>query len=240
MTDNSSSKQRWFPLESNPQLINEYIQKLGFDTSLYEFCDVYSTDEWALEMIPSPVAAVLLVYPLTDTITKSEQETSQTIDTEAAEDKVWYIRQRIGNACGTIGLLHALLNVPEGIRIFTPGSWLEDFQRDCPVPLSPIAKAERLEKDGKIAKLHDAATSSESNATGRGSLDDKVETHFVAFVHVQGNLYEMDGRKAGPVLHGKTTQKNLLQDACKVIQSIMARDPTESRFAITALAPAMS
>jgi hypothetical protein len=29
-------KQRWFPLESNPTLINNYINDLGFDTSLYE------------------------------------------------------------------------------------------------------------------------------------------------------------------------------------------------------------
>jgi hypothetical protein len=31
-------KQRWFPLESNPALINGYIEKLGYDTSLYEVC----------------------------------------------------------------------------------------------------------------------------------------------------------------------------------------------------------
>ena len=33
-----NNNNKWFPLESNPQLINKYIATLGFDTSLYEFC----------------------------------------------------------------------------------------------------------------------------------------------------------------------------------------------------------
>ena len=57
---------KWFPLESNPQLINKYISKLGFDTSLYEFTDVFSTEDWAMDMIPQPVAAVIMLYPLSE------------------------------------------------------------------------------------------------------------------------------------------------------------------------------
>ena len=82
---------KWFPLESNPQLINNYISKLGFDTSLYEFCDVFSTDDWALDMVPQPVAAVIMLYPLTEKQTSCEKE-----DTIAGVDDVWFIKQRIG------------------------------------------------------------------------------------------------------------------------------------------------
>ena len=231
----SGSKQKWFPLESNPQLINGYIQKLGFDTSLYEFCDVFSTEDWALDMIPQPVAAVLLLYPLTEKIIENEGE--ETVASDTIQDQVWFIKQRIGNACGTIGLLHALMNAPEAIRIFDSDSWMSKFAENCPIPLAPVAKAEHLEGDKKIAKLHDDATSSESNSTSRGNIDDKVETHFIALVHVNGKLYELDGRKDGPILHGDTTQMALLKDSCEVIKKFMARDPSEARFAITALAP---
>jgi ubiquitin carboxyl-terminal hydrolase L3 len=236
--DNSSkmapNKQRWFPLESNPTLINKYIQNLGFDTSLYEFVDVFSTEDWALAMIPQPVAAVIMLYPLSE-----KQESCYEHDNLAlAEmDKVWFIKQRIGNACGTIGLLHALLNTPEPLRAFQPGSWLLDFQNDCPAPLDPITKAEKLEGDKKIATLHDKATSSEENQTDRGSLDDKLITHFVALVNVEDKLYELDGRKQGPVLHGSTSPTTLLQDACKVVKQFMDRDPEEVRFTILALVP---
>jgi ubiquitin carboxyl-terminal hydrolase L3 len=238
----ANRQQKWFPLESNPELINDYIRKLGFDTSLYEFCDVFSTEEWALDMIPQPVAAVLLLYPLTETIVKhaDEEESSKALALDAMQDQVWFIKQRIGNACGTIGLLHATMNAPEAIRIFDRDSWFSKFAEDCPIPLSPVVKAERLEGDDKIAKLHDEATSSEANSTRRGNVNDKIETHFVALVNIGNKLYELDGRREGPVLHGPTTQATLLKDSCTIIKKIMARDPSETRFAITALAPKLT
>ena len=235
MTSESKGKQKWFPLESNPALINDYIQKLGFDSSVYNFVDVFSTEEWALQMIPHPVAAVVMLYPLTDKQTEYEDDPKSILK---ENDKVWFIKQRIGNACGTIGLLHALLNCPEPLQAFIEtGSWLDQFRLDTPIPLDPTTKAERLEGDGKIASLHDEATSNEQNQTDRGNIDDKLLTHFVALVHVDGQLYELDGRKDGPVKHGPTTSNTLLQDACRVVRSFMERDPGELRFTILALAP---
>lgn len=225
---------KWFPLESNPQLINNYIQKLGFDTSLYEFCDVFSTDDWAIEMIPQPVVAVIMLYPLSEKQRAFEKDDN--IPDGTLED-VWFIKQRIGNACGTIGLLHSLLNAPEPLNTFQQGSWLETFSKDTHKSMPPIQKAERLEANEEIAKHHDAATSSEENQTGRGNIEDKVDTHFIALVCNGDKLWELDGRKAGPVLHGATTQATLLKDACKVVKEFMQRDPGEMRFTILALAP---
>jgi ubiquitin carboxyl-terminal hydrolase L3 len=186
-------------------------------------------------MIPQPVAAVLMLYPLTEKQNSAVED--DVIATEDMQDKVWFIKQRIGNACGTIGLLHALLNVPAPIRIFGQDSWLSTFADDTPIPLSPIAKADRLEGDSNIAKLHDDATSSEANSTSRGDLEDKLITHFISLVCVDGMLYELDGRKEGPICHGPTSQTALLKDACQVLKKFMARDPEEMRFTITALAP---
>jgi ubiquitin carboxyl-terminal hydrolase L3 len=237
MTDDNdpSKRQRWFPLESNPQLMNSYISNMGFDTSLYEWTDVFSTESWALDMIPQSVAAVVMLYPITDV----QEEHRRAEKVPASPDDVWFMKQRIGNACGTIGLLHALLNAPEGLKTVSirPDSWLDSFYHDCPAPLSPVLKAERLEGDSTISSLHDEATSDESNQTSRGSLDDEVITHFVALVHVNGGLYELDGRKDGPVRHGDSTQETLLRDACKVVETFMKRDPSEMRFTILTLAP---
>eukprot|EP00429_Kryptoperidinium_foliaceum_P002571 CAMPEP_0176019550 /NCGR_PEP_ID=MMETSP0120_2-20121206/9447_1 /TAXON_ID=160619 /ORGANISM="Kryptoperidinium foliaceum, Strain CCMP 1326" /LENGTH=236 /DNA_ID=CAMNT_0017352627 /DNA_START=157 /DNA_END=867 /DNA_ORIENTATION=- len=231
--------QKWFPLESNPQLINEYVRKLGFDTSLYEFCDVFSTEDWALDMIPQPVAAVLLLYPLTPKLTESKSGEGA-FAPDAIQDHVWFIKQRIGNACGTIGLLHGIMNAPEPIRIAQQGSWLAKFTEDTPIPLDPVAKAEILEQDTQIAKLHDDATSSEINSTNRGSLNDQLDTHFVALICQDNKLYELDGRKEAPILHGSTTQATLLKDAIAVVKKMMEKDPSDARFAIAALAPKQS
>jgi ubiquitin carboxyl-terminal hydrolase L3 len=234
LENRTMSKQKWFPLESNPSLMNGYVAKLGFNTDLYEFVDVFSTEDWALQMIPQPVVAVLMLYPLTE-----KQESFYGQDNLAPQDmdKVWFTKQRIGNACGTIGLLHTLLNVPEPLRIFPSDSWLHGFLEDCPNPLDPVRKADILERDAKIAKLHDQATSAENNQTDRGNLDDQLVTHFVALVNVNDQLYELDGRKEAPVAHGPTTSATLLADACKVVQTFMQRDPDEVRFTILALAP---
>lgn len=235
-TSSGGSRKRWFPLESNPELINSYIQKLGYDTSIYEFVDVFSTEDWALDMIDQPVAAVLMLYPLTEKQTSNTQDDIVATE-EIMQDKVWFTKQRIGNACGTIGLLHALLNAPEPLRMFKKDSWLESFANDCPIPLDPVAKAERLEQDSRIEKMHDDATSSDANATDRGNVNEEVLTHFIALVCVDNKLYELDGRKKGPIDHGPTSQATLLRDATAVVKKFMAKDPTEVRFTITALAP---
>ena len=65
--NNASSEQKcWLPLESNPSVMNSFIADLGFDTSLYELTDVMSIEPWAFRMIPQPVAAVMMLHPLTD------------------------------------------------------------------------------------------------------------------------------------------------------------------------------
>merc|ERR1712038_820584 len=154
------------------------------------------------------------------------------------------IKQRIGNACGTIGILHALANIPNALQsaAIQPQSWLSTFLETCPAALPPITKAEILEDNDQIESMHDEATSDTTmNQTSRGNIEDKVETHFVSIVNVNGELVELDGRKDGPIRHGPTTEMSLLKDACqKVVKKFMERDPGEVRFTILALAPSQT
>lgn len=99
-----------------------------------------------------------------------------------------------------------------------------NFANDC------YTKAECLGAGSKISKLYDKATCSYVNST------DTVLTHFVAFVCVGDKLYELDGREEGPIYHGPKTQASLLKDSTAVIKTFMARDPTERRVTITAMA----
>jgi hypothetical protein len=57
-----------------------------------------------------------------------------------------------------------------------------------------------------------------------------VNLHFIAFVHVNGSLYELDGTKSAPINHGPTTQDALLTNSVAVIRQFMDRDPEELRF----------
>ncbi|MCH86636.1 ubiquitin carboxyl-terminal hydrolase isozyme L3-like [Trifolium medium] len=52
---------------------------------------------------------------------------------------------------------------------------------------------------------------------------DDVNTHFICFACVDGELYELDGRKSGPISHGPSSPSALLKDAAKAIQSMIQK-----------------
>ena len=196
-------------------------------------------------MIAQPVSAVLVLFPTEGDKVKQrrreiheEKANSETAATRSPN--LWYAKQRIRNACGTMAMLHALANCPKQIREVSiqSSSWLSSFLHKCPASLPPEQKAEILESDTELERMHDHATGALCNATSRGALSDKVDTHFVTFVCVDRKLYELDGRvDEGPICHGETTQDNLLRDTCEVIKRLMEADPSEMRFTLVALAP---
>ena len=51
--------------------------------------------------------------------------------------------------------------------------------------------------------------------------EQEVDLHFVALVHVDGGLYELDGRKDAPVRHGDTAPESFLVDAGAVVKKFV-------------------
>ena len=118
--------------------------------------------------------------------------------------------------------------------------------------MTPTQKAILLENDPLIEQYHDEASNNDTvNSTPRGNITDVINRHFVTFVHVNGKLYELDGRvdittipgyvmgglcKEGPIHHGATSQGELLRDACGILREWMEVDLEEVRFTILALA----
>lgn len=99
--------------------------------------------------------------------------------------------------------------------------------------MDPEARGFELEKFNRIANAHEEIAA--EGQTAAPSVDEKLVTHFVAFVHKDGCLYELDGRRAGPINHGPTNPENLLKSAAVVCRQRMARDPAENRFTMVAL-----
>merc|ERR1711915_423842 len=91
--------------------------------------------------------------------------------------------------------------------------------------LNPEERAVFLEKDESIRVTHES--SAQEGQTEAPSADERVNLHFIAFVNVGGQLYELDGRKPFPIAHGNTKEETFLEDAVAVCKIFMARDPDE-------------
>ncbi|XP_071087703.1 ubiquitin carboxyl-terminal hydrolase-like isoform X1 [Haliotis cracherodii] len=220
------AEQRWVPLESNPDVLNKYIHDLGAP-SKWQFVDVFGLDDDLLAMVPQPVVAIMLLYPLTE---KVEGSPIGDVDTGVLE-KAYFIRQTIRNACGTIALVHALANNKDKIE-FDDSKYFTKFLESTKT-MSPEDRAGFLEKDSNMGNIHEE--SAQEGQTQAPSREDEVNPHFVAFIHQDGGLYELDGRKEGPIRHSDSTPETLLQDTAKVLRKFMDRDPENINFAITAL-----
>ncbi|TGO07024.1 hypothetical protein BTUL_0345g00010 [Botrytis tulipae] len=110
-----NGKKTFTVLENNPEVMNALAKKLGLSSDLV-FYDVYSlTDPGLWSMIPRPVHALLVILPLTpswNTSRLAEDTPPSVYEGSGRDEPVIWFKQTIGHACGSIGLLHCLINGP--------------------------------------------------------------------------------------------------------------------------------
>ncbi|XP_009369143.2 ubiquitin carboxyl-terminal hydrolase 3 [Pyrus x bretschneideri] len=224
--DEAPSAKRWLPLEANPDVMNQFLWGLGLQEDEAECFDVYGLDGELLEMVPKPVLAVLFLYPLT---AKTEEERMmQANEKQEPKGSVYFMKQTVGNACGTIGLLHAVGNITSEIKL-VEDSFLDRFFKKT-ASMDPLQRAAFLESDTEMEVAHSVAAHG-----GDTEASDNVDTHFICFACVDGELYELDGRKSGPISHGPSSPDSLLQDAAKVIQGMIQKNPDSLNFNVIAI-----
>mmetsp|Transcript_55563 Transcript_55563/g.154796 ORF Transcript_55563/g.154796 Transcript_55563/m.154796 type:complete len:239 (+) Transcript_55563:72-788(+) len=232
----------WLPLESNPEVLNPFVRRLGLPPN-WEFCDVFGLDDELLAMVPQPCVALCLLFPSTNISRARREELRGKLGSQPAPPpKLFFMQQHdgIGNACGTIALIHAVANSSlEGAFALESGGALAPFLATA-APLGVSDRGWRLTEATELQELSDA-TAAAGETAGAGT-DDAQDQHFICFTHVGGMLYELDGRStdesgvAFPFCHGPTTAETFVADAAKVIkEDFMARDPENLNFNITAL-----
>ncbi|OWZ23576.1 ARP2/3 complex protein [Phytophthora megakarya] len=218
-TEENKSKQsiQWFPLESSPDVMNAYVSRMGFPTNQFSFCDVLSTEDWALAMVPSPVVAVILLYPIKPHTEEADRKEAAKIDKEGQIESpnVYYMHQTVGNACGTVGILHAIGNMHHLVEL-TPGSFLDKLFTNTKTK-TPDEIGRYLEEDDEVHQNTRASCLKGFTAVRQKlqleTVNDPIITHFVCFSCVDGSLYELDGdsRKGRPINHGPSSPDTILQ-----------------------------
>ncbi|EGX95145.1 ubiquitin hydrolase L3 [Cordyceps militaris CM01] len=191
----------FIPLEANPPLMTNLLHKLGVSPALAVH-DVYSlTEPELLAFLPRPALALLLVFPVSAAY-ESQRLSADSLVAEyaghGAEPVVWW-RQTIRNACGMMGLLHAVCNGPAR-EFIESGSTLDELLQKS-IPLDPAQRARLLEQTPALAAAHKDAA--QQGATQAPDAHDDVDLHYVCFVKgSDGALYELDGRRKGPIQLG--------------------------------------
>ncbi|WWC94181.1 hypothetical protein V866_001020 [Kwoniella sp. B9012] len=213
----SSSSSKWVPLEASPDVFNTWSTPLGLPSSL-TFQDLFSLDPEFLQFIPHPHRAVLLLFPSRGKLHDEREREEKDGQGVWKGEGVWWIKQTIPNACGSIGLLHALLNLPEkGPDALNPDSQLMKF-KSASLPLSALDRAKLLDESDFFTQAHTSASQS-----GQSSIPDDldVDTHFITFIEAvnekgEKRIVELDGGRNGPFDRGHS--ENFLEDVAKVVQ----------------------
>ncbi|KAH8809219.1 hypothetical protein F5884DRAFT_794837 [Xylogone sp. PMI_703] len=245
--DVPKSKKAFVPLENNPEIMSALIHKLGISSAL-SFHDVFSIDDpELLAFVPRPAAALLLVFPVSKSYEQFRMEEDANREEYGGkgenEPVVWY-KQTIRNACGLIGVLHAVSNGPARSFI-EPNSDLTKLLEEV-TPLSPLPRADVLYNSQALESAHQSAAS-QGQSTAPDATDD-VDLHYVCFVkdNKSGHLWEMDGRRKGPLDRGELAEdEDVLSDRALDlgVKRFLKREEEagggELRFSLVTLAPTL-
>ena len=227
--------------ENNPAVMTRLAIQLGLSPEL-QFYDVYSLDEPELSAhIPRPVMALLVIIPLTSAWHRDrEAEDAGKNDYAASgpEEPVIWFKQTIGNACGSIGLLHSTINGPAA-NFIEPDSDLAAIRRRA-IPLQMTDRADMLYDSEPFERAHKSVE--EAGDTRAIPAAEHTGQHFVAFVKAEGKLWELEGSRKGPLDRGSLADdedvlsQRALDMGLQRIISLNSDKGTDVRFSCIALA----
>ena len=209
-------------MESNPEVMNSFLRRVGVKPNI-NVSDILGFDDELLQMVEGKVEGILLCYPMSG-------QTNNTVD-EEAKSRLYFMRQTIRNACATMALIHLLANQCKDSD-FEPNSSIKEFIRESK-QLEPEVKANKFESCETIASAHEQA--SVGGQTEAPSASQSVEYHFISIIHNNNTIYEMDGRKHGPINHGPTRPDTFLKDAIQVVKKFVDTDPANPNFSMQAV-----
>ncbi|KAI0675475.1 cysteine proteinase [Trametes maxima] len=241
--DSTSSGGPWIPLESNPEVLTKWAVKAGLVNSQAHFEDIYGLDPELLGMVSQPVKAVILLFPITETYEQRRREEDLRLATEgqhAVDPTIFWMKQTISNACGTMALLHSMINSD---ITFAPESPIQKFIDICKEK-TPEERAKILETTPLFADIHANAASGGQTAVPT-NLD--TDLHFTTFVRAPSppsqdegapapgglRLVELDGRRAGPIDRGPSV--DILQDVAKFVRNVYVAHTASVHFSMIAL-----
>ena len=213
------------PLSNDPQSLTEYTETLGVDPSTFEFAEVFSLDPEMLAFLPPNPKSLIFLFPVGEADGVLEKRHKEDAPIEGPQP--FFLKQTLANACGTIAVIHSILNNKETFKV-KDGSWLAKFY-DKVKEMTPDERGEYLENDDTVQEVHEAAAVEDTTPIRKE--DDG--NHFIAFVPFNGKVWELDGRKPQPICHGD--YKDFLTKVTEIITTEFypnIEDPMETSMVL--------
>jgi ubiquitin carboxyl-terminal hydrolase L5 len=189
----------WTDIESDPAVFASLLDAFGApDLTIRE---LYSLED----TLPFPCHGLLLLFKYDKALLRKLSAQPRPA-APAGLPPPWFATQTISNACGTLALLHVLLNSPgTAARL---GPTLGPF-RDFTLGLPPDERGASLADCAPIREAHNSFARPEpflrDERAPRPGERAKDAFHFVAYAPcVSGGVFELDGlARAGPVYLGE-------------------------------------
>ncbi|KAL8437541.1 hypothetical protein Efla_000404 [Eimeria flavescens] len=258
--EQQQQQQRWLPLEANPEVLSSYLLALGgprlpaaagggassppaLGDPLLEFEDLVSLEPWAFDMLRcTDTVALLLVFPLLQQEGDAAERSHLPLPTQQQQhdpllqQSLWFAKQTVPNACGTMALLHCAANLPRDEFPLPEDGFLATFLKET-AGMDPAARGSLLEASSSLASLHVAYQHRGATAAAAAADTDK---HFTCLLPWQGFVVELDGRKEKPVLRARIqSEQTFAIAAAEVIRQQFVEPRGESmQFAVLAVGDA--
>ncbi|KDE02336.1 hypothetical protein MVLG_07106 [Microbotryum lychnidis-dioicae p1A1 Lamole] len=184
----------WSLTESDPGIMTGILHELGLKSLDVE--ELYALDPSLLSSF-EPLHALIFLFKW---IGNKDPSTSGGSYVEIPDEKGYFAHQVINNACASIALINAVMNLGEdwdlgdelsNLKMFSTGLGAED-------------KGWTISNSEKIRQVHNSFARADPFhlEESRPPTDDDDAYHFICYVPIGDTLYELDGLKPSPVSHG--------------------------------------
>lgn len=226
----------WNTIDSDAGVFTELVEKLGIQD--VQFDDLYSIDSDSLNSM-SPLYGVVFLFKYGNVDRSYAKDGNKPLDgeydTEYQSKGIFFANQIIQNACATQAVLNILLNVKSldlgkdigGFKSFVEG-------------LDGEIIAEAISNSEIIRTVHNSFSApnlivDEDKPAPPPDYDDKNDGlfHFIGYVNIDNQIYELDGLKKYPIKHDKLqTPQEFTEKLPEILMRRIGKYGDELRFSL--------
>ncbi|WWC87094.1 uncharacterized protein L201_001980 [Kwoniella dendrophila CBS 6074] len=219
----------WSLTESDPHVFTQLLKDLGVKGLQVD--DLYSLDEATLSTL-KPIHALIFLFKYVES-SASNAEGSSGVEVDPLDTGVWFANQVINNSCGTVAALNAVMNIPP-----QPSSHIEESitlgeelgnLREFGAGMESLDLGHLISSSPHIREVHNSFSKSSPFSMDPSAFPEREKEdayHFIAYLPVNGILYELDGLRKNPIMHAPIDE-SLGEDAWLEV----ARETVENRIA---------